>query len=109
MPNQIAVRASRGGLITTRSDRAFARELTAIQTAALIRRATDAASRDLTLARLSDTGIATRHALGEADEIIGDLERRVEGRPFALAALAPIAEDGVVDLRRELRHLSEGR
>ncbi len=95
------------GLVPTR-DRAIVRALNGVQAAALVQRAADAARRDLTIARISDVGLATRHALAEGDEIVGDLERRVTGRPLAFKALAPIAEDGIADVRHELRRLREG-
>lgn len=90
------------------ADRATGKALATIQTGAFLERADDEARRTLTLAKMSDIGTATRHALEEGDGIVGDLMSRVENNPFAAKALGGIAEDGIRGLRRELRRLSEG-
>jgi hypothetical protein len=90
------------------SDRATGKALSAVQTGAFVERARDVARRDLTIGRLSDTGAAIHHALEEGDNVVRDLEQRVEGRPFALAALGPLAEKGMHDLGRILDDLSGG-
>ena len=54
---------------------------------------------------MSDLGLATRHALAEGDEIVGDLAGRIDNQPFGAKALSGIAEDGINSLRHELRRL----
>ncbi len=90
------------------ADRAAGRALSTIQTGAFLERADDEVRRNLTLAKMSDIGTATRHALEEGDGIVHDLLSRVENNPFAAKALGGIAEDGIRGVRRELRRLSEG-
>jgi hypothetical protein len=90
------------------SDRATGRALAAVQTGALVERSRDVARRDLSLGRMGDLGLATHHALEEGDSIVRDLEQRVEGRPFALAALGPIAEKGIHGLGRMMDDLDGG-
>jgi hypothetical protein len=90
-------------------DRTAGNALTTIQTGALLERAEDEAHRTLTLARMSDFGAATHHALDEGDGIVRDLVARVEANPLGANALEGIAEDGIRGLRRELRDLTEGR
>ncbi len=89
-------------------DRAAGRALSTIQMGAFLERADDEARRNLALARMSDLGIATRHALDEGDGIVHDLSARVEANPLGANALGGIAEDGIRSLRRELRRLGEG-
>jgi hypothetical protein len=87
------------------ADRAAGKALSATQTNAFLERAEDEASRNLTLARMSDLGMATRHAMDEGGEIVGDLAGRIENDPFGAKALSGIAEDGINGLRHELRRL----
>jgi len=94
-------------LASRSADRAIGRALATIQTGAFLARAEDEARRNLTLARMSDLGVATRHALDEGDGIVSDLTGRIENNAFGAKALSGIAEDGVRGLRRELRRLSE--
>ncbi len=96
-------------LADRKADRAAGRALATIQTEAFLERAEDQARRNLALARMSDLGVATCHALSEGDEIVSDLAARVENNAFGAKALSGIAEDGVRGLRRELRRLSEDR
>jgi hypothetical protein len=86
---------------------ATGKQLATIQTGAFLERAEDEAQRNLTLAKMSDIGTATRHALEEGEGIAADLMSRVQDNPFAAKALIPIAEDGARGLRRQLRRLSE--
>lgn len=90
-------------------DRATGNALATIKTGAMLERAEDEAGRTLALARMSDIGAATHHALDEGDGIVRDLVARVESNPLGANALGGIAEDGIRGLRRELRHLTEGR
>jgi hypothetical protein len=90
-----------------RTDGALGKQLATIQTGAFLERAEDEARRSLALAKMSDIGTATRHALEEGDGIAQDLLSRVQDNPFAAKALIPIAEDGARGLRRQLRRLSE--
>lgn len=101
------VPARRSMLDTLSPDRASGRQLATIQSGAFLQRAQDEARRNLSLAKMSDIGTATRHALEEGDGIAQDLMSRVQDNPFAAKALIPIAEDGARGLRRELRRLSE--
>jgi hypothetical protein len=106
--NHLAIRGS--SALTRRGlDRATGNALATLQTDALLERAEDETRLRLSLARMTDDGMATRHALDEGDCIVQDLEARIDRRPFALKALAPLAEDGVHALRRELRDLTGGR
>lgn len=105
MSNLVPRRSLLGALST---DRATGRALSTIQTGAFLERAEDEAQRQLALSRMSDIGVATRHALDEGDGIVADLVSRVQSNPFAEKALSGIAEDGIRGLRRELRRLSEG-
>jgi hypothetical protein len=104
MSSNLPVRRSSlfGGLS---SDRAAGKALSATQTGAFLERAEDEARRNLTLARMSDLGMATRHAMDEGGEIVGDLASRIENDPFGAKALSGIAEDGINGLRHELRRL----
>jgi hypothetical protein len=104
--NLPARRSSLLGSLST--DRATGKALSTIQTGAFIERAEDEAQRNLALARMSDLGTATRHAMDEGDGIVHDLSARVEANPLGANALGGIAEDGIRSLRRELRRLSEG-
>jgi len=103
MPSNLPVRRSSlfGSLST---DRAAGKALSATQTGAFLERTEDEARRNLTLARMTDLGMATRHAMDEGGEIISDLAGRMEHDPFA-KALSGIAEDGINGLRHELRRL----
>ncbi len=90
-------------------DRATGSALADLQTGTFLERAEDEALRSLTTARISDLGLATHHALDEADGIIRDLAGRVESNPVGVTALGGIAEEGVLGVRRELRRLAQGR
>lgn len=105
MSNNLPVRRSlTGGILASREDKAAGKALSTVRTGAFLERAQDEARCDLTMARMSDFGMATRHAMGEGCEIIDDLARRVESNPLA-QAVQGIAEDGVNGLRYELRRL----
>jgi hypothetical protein len=106
MSSLIPARSSTFGALST--DKAAGKQLATIQLGAFIERAEHEARRNLTLARMADIGVATRHGLEEGEAIASDLLSRVENNPFALKALSGIAEDGVRGIRRELRRLSEG-
>ena len=103
MSNLIPARRSSllGGLSP---DRTAGKNLAAIQSGAFLERAQDETRCNLTMARMTDFGMATRHAMGEGCEIIDDLARRVESNPLA-QAVQGIAEDGINGLRHELRQL----
>ncbi len=107
MPRNQLVPAHRSGLVMTRAERALIKQAGAIQAELLLARAYDVARRERTNGRVSDTGIATRHGLGEGDAIVSDLEERIDHRPRAAKALEGIAEDGIHGIRRELRKLQE--
>jgi hypothetical protein len=94
-----------GGVLASREDKAAGKQLATIQSGAFLERAQDEARRNLTLARMTDLGMATRHALEEGDEIVSDLAGRIENQPFGAKALSGIAEDGINGLRHELRRL----
>ncbi|HEY2142378.1 MAG TPA: hypothetical protein VGG98_10010 [Solirubrobacteraceae bacterium] len=101
--NLPARRSSLFGALST--DRAAGKQLGSIQNGAFLERAEDEARRTLTLARMTDLGMATRHAMDEGSEIISDLASRIENDPFGAKALSGIAEDGINGLRHELRRL----
>jgi hypothetical protein len=94
-----------GGALASREDKAAGKHLATIQSGAFLERAQDEARRNLTMARMTDLGMATRHAMGEGSEIVGELASRVENDPFGAKALSGIAEDGINGLRHELRRL----
>jgi hypothetical protein len=94
-----------GGAIASRKDKAAGKHLATIQSGAFLERAQDETRRNLTLARMTDLGMATRHALEEGDEIVSDLAACIENQPFGAKALSGIAEDGINGLRHELRRL----
>jgi hypothetical protein len=100
-----ATRSLFGGVLASREDKAAGKHLAKIQTGAFLERAHDEGRRNLTLARMSDLGMATRHALEEGDEIVSDLAGRIDNQPFGATALSGIAEDGINALRHELRRL----
>jgi len=106
MSNLPARRSLLGALST---DRAVGKQLASIQTGAFLERAEDETRRQLVESRMSDIGMATRHAFNEGDDIVADLVSRIERNPHSANALMGLAEDGVHGLRRELRRLSEGR
>jgi hypothetical protein len=103
MPNNLPVRRSILG-----ADRATGKELSTVQTGAFVERAKDEARRNLTLARMSDFGLATHHALDEADEIVRDVVRRSQNNEFGAQAFAELGEEGFRALKHELRRLTEG-
>lgn len=100
-----APRSLFGGALASREDKAASKHLATIQSGAFLERAQDEARRNLTLARITDLGMATRHALSEGDEIVSDLASRIDNQPFGAKALSGIAEDGINGLRHELRRL----
>jgi hypothetical protein len=103
--NLPALRSSlRGGLS---SDRTTGKELGAVQAGAFLERAQDEALRNLVVAKMSDIGLATHHALEEGDEIVRDVVRRIQNNEFGAQALAGLGEEGVRALRHELRRLTE--
>jgi len=93
-----------GSLLVATEDRAAARRYAAIQRAAFVQRAHDAAERDLTIGRMADLTAATLHGLDDGDVIVDDLTHRIERNPAA-QALAGIASEGLDGLRDELRAL----
>jgi hypothetical protein len=107
MSNLIPARRSSllGGLSPGRT---AGKNLAAIQSGAFLERAKDEARRNLTLARMSDFGLATHHALDEADEIVRDVVRRIQNNEFGAQAFAELGEEGVRALRHEQRRLTEG-
>jgi hypothetical protein len=107
MSNLVPARRS-SALSRFGADRATGHALAAIQTGAFLERTEDEARRNLGLGRMTDIKMGTRHAMGEADEIVSDFAARAEANPLGAGAFNGIAEDGVWGLRRELRRLSEG-
>ena len=100
----------RSSFLARRSlDRATGSALADLRTGAFLERAEDEAQRSLTLARMSDIGVATHHALGEGDEIVRDLAGRLDATPLGANALSGIAEDGIRGVRHQLRRLTESR
>lgn len=106
MSNIVPARRSILGALST--DRATGKELSTVQTGAFVERAQDEARRNLTLARMSDFGLATHHALDEADEIVRDVVRRIQNNEFGAQAFAELGEEGYRALKHELRRLTEG-
>lgn len=100
--------ARRSILDSLSPDRATGKNLSAVQTGAFVERAKDEARRNLTLARMSDFGLATHHALDEADEIVRDVVRRTQANEFGAQAFAELGEEGFRALKHELRRLTEG-
>ena len=75
MPSKdLTVRRSMSWRLST--DRAQGKQLATIQGGAFLERAQDEARRNLVVAKMSDVGIATHHALEEGDEIVRDVVRR---------------------------------
>ncbi|HEY7831907.1 MAG TPA: hypothetical protein VIC06_15205 [Solirubrobacteraceae bacterium] len=107
MPSNHLVPSRLGGLVTTRRERAVIKQAGVIQAELFIARTYDVARRERVTGRMSDIGIATRYGLAEGDAIAGDLEERMERRPWAAKALSGIAEDGIQGIRGELRKLQE--
>lgn len=106
--NLPARRSLVGGLLASREDKAAGKNLAAIQSGAFLERAQDEARRSLTLARMSDFGLATHHALDEADQIVRDVVRRSQANEFGAQAFAELGEEGFRALKHELRRLTEG-
>ncbi len=106
MPNH-PIPYRRSSLVMTLRERALLRQAEAIQGELFIDRAYDVARRERATGRMGDIGIATRYGLSEGDAIAGDLEERLERRPWAAKALSGIAEDGIQGIRGELRKLQE--
>jgi chloramphenicol 3-O-phosphotransferase len=90
------------------TDRATGKQLATIQTGAFLERAQDEALRSLVVAKMSDIGLATHHALEEGDEIVRDVVRRLQSNEFGGQALASLGEEGIRALKHELRRLTEG-
>jgi len=90
-------------------DRATGTALADLHTGAFLERAEDETQRSLTIARMSDIGVATHHALSEGDEIVRDLAGRLDANPLGANALGGIAEDGIRGVRHQLRRLTESR
>lgn len=103
--NNLPARRSMLGSLST--DRATGKQLATIQTGAFLERAQDEALRNLVVAKLSDIGLTTRHALEEGDEIAHDLARRIQNDAFGAQALAGLGEEGIRALRHQLRRLTE--
>ncbi len=99
-------RSSLLGSLST--DRATGKQLATIQTDSFLERAQDEALRNLVVAKMSDIGIATHHALEEGDEIVRDVVRRIQNNEFGGQALASIGEEGIRSLKAELRRLTQG-
>ncbi len=97
-------RRSIGRLVVAGDDRAATRRYVAIQRAAFVQRAHDAAERDLAVGRIHDLTAATLHGLEDGDAIVEDLTRRIERNPAA-QALIGIAGEGLDGIRDELRDL----
>jgi chloramphenicol 3-O-phosphotransferase len=106
MPSNLPARRSILGALST--DRATGKELSTVQAGAFVERAQDEARRNLTLARMSDFGLATHHALDEADEIVRDVVRRIQANEFGAQAFTELGEEGFRALKHELRRLTEG-
>lgn len=95
-------------LSSLNSDRVTGKQLATIQTGAFLERAQDEALRTLVIAKMSDIGIATHHAVEEGDEIVRDVVRRLQSNEFGGQALAGLGEEGIRALKHELRRLTEG-
>jgi hypothetical protein len=104
--NNLPVRRSMLGSLST--DRAIGKQLASIQTDSFLGRAQDEALRNLVVAKMSDIGLATHHALEEGDEIVRDVVRRLQSNEFGGQALASLGEEGIRALKHELRRLTEG-
>ena len=89
-------------------DRVTGRQLATIQTGSFLERAQDEALRNLVVAKMTDIGLATHHALEEGDEIVRDVVRRLQNNEFGGQALASLGEEGIRALKHELRRLTEG-
>lgn len=100
--------ARRSILDSFSTDRATGKALSTVQTGAFLERAQDEALRNLVIAKMTDVGMATHHALEEGDEIVRDVVRRIQANEFGAQALASLGEDGIRALRHELRRLTEG-
>lgn len=106
MSNLVPARRSLLGALST--DRATGKALSTVQTDAFLERAHDEALRNLVVAKMSDVGLATHHALEEGDEIVRDVVRRIQNNEFGAQALASLGEEGIRALKHELRRLTEG-
>jgi hypothetical protein len=97
------------GLLAAFQGGGAAKKVAAIQEAAFIERAHDAALRDLTALRLADIGHTTRQGIAEAADIVGCLTAHAETNPLAAQAASRLGETGIQGLDRELRHFTKGR
>jgi hypothetical protein len=107
LPRNQLVPTRRSTLAMTRAERALVRRAADIQAELFYARAVDVARRERATGRMSDIGLATRHALDEGTAIADDLAERTARNPWAAQALSGIAEDGIRGLRQELRNLQE--
>ncbi|MGH2853014.1 MAG: hypothetical protein ACRDLF_02330 [Solirubrobacteraceae bacterium] len=106
MSNHPVLRSSfLGGLST---DRASGKQLATIKGDAFLARAQDEALRSLVVAKMSDTKLATHHALEACDEIVRDVVRRTQANEYGAQAFAELGEEGFRALKHELRRLTEG-
>lgn len=106
MSSNLPARRSMFGSLST--DRARGKQLAALQEGAFMERAENETQLYLTLGKMSDVGIATRHAFAEGEDMVEDFRSRVGDDPLKAKVLGPILEDSVRDLRRVRRSLSEG-
>lgn len=103
MPNNLpAPRSLFDSLSTDRKN------LATIQNGAFLERTEDEAQLYLTLGKMHDIGIATRHAFDEGGDIVADYRRRVGEDPLVAKALAPFLEGGLEDLDRVRSRLGRG-
>ncbi len=100
MPNNLPVRRSSGFLPAFQGNQT-AKQVAAIQEAAFIERAADAARRDIAVLKAADIGCVTRASMDEAADIVGRLSSYAD--PLAAHAASKIGETGINGLNGSLR------
>jgi hypothetical protein len=106
--NLSAPRSLFGGALASREDKAAGKQFATIRHGAFLERTEDEAQLYLALAKMHDIGIATRHSFEEGEDMVADFRRRVGDDPLVAKALSPFLEDGLQDLNRVRRRLSQG-
>lgn len=102
MSSNLPARRSTGLFAALRGD-GPAKEVAAIQEAAFIHRAHDAARRDLAQLRMCDVAALTHVGIDHAGDISERLVAAIERNPHAARAATRLGESGVGGLDRELR------
>jgi len=106
--SNLPVRRS-SGLLAALQGNQTAKQVAAIQEAAFIERANDAALRDLALLKAADIGHVTRQSMAEAADIAGCLSAYAQADPLAAQAVSKIGETGIRGLDGALRNfIKEG-